>query len=64
MYLVNKQRVSAPVLGLIDLASEKAGYDPIPAVKTELGKPMLQQKPVAATQPALDDDDLEDAAMV
>ncbi|CAN5649766.1 hypothetical protein BH09PLA1_BH09PLA1_32690 [soil metagenome] len=64
MYLVNKQRVSAPVLGLIDVASEKAGYDPIPAVKTELGKPMLQPKPAATMQPALDDDDLEDAAMV
>jgi hypothetical protein len=60
MYLVNKQRISVPVLSLIDVAAEKAGYDPIPAVKTELGKPMLAPKPV---RPVVDDDDLEDAAI-
>ena len=31
MYLVNRQRVSAPVLGLIDHAAEKAGFYPVPA---------------------------------
>ena len=32
MYLVNRQRVSSPVLGLIDHAAEKAGFYPVPAV--------------------------------
>jgi GT2 family glycosyltransferase len=31
MYLVNRRKVSAPVLGLIDAAAEKAGYYPLPA---------------------------------
>jgi hypothetical protein len=31
MYLVNRQRVSGPVLGLIDHAAEKAGFYPVPA---------------------------------
>jgi glycosyltransferase involved in cell wall biosynthesis len=31
MYLVNRRKVSAPVLGLIDAAAEKAGYYPVPA---------------------------------
>jgi hypothetical protein len=62
-YLVNKQRVSAPVLALIDIASEKSGYDPIPAVKHELGKPMLEPKPASVATPAVDDEDLEDAAI-
>ena len=29
MYLVNRRRVSAPVLGLIDAAAEKAGFYPV-----------------------------------
>jgi glycosyltransferase involved in cell wall biosynthesis len=35
MYLVNERRVSAPVLGLIDAAAEKAGYYPVPASKNK-----------------------------
>jgi len=31
MYLVNRQRVSGPVLGLIDHAAEKAGFYAVPA---------------------------------
>jgi hypothetical protein len=31
MYLVNRRKVSAPVLGLIDAAAEKAGFYPVPA---------------------------------
>jgi GT2 family glycosyltransferase len=31
MYLVNRRRVSPPVLGLIDAAAEKAGYYPVAA---------------------------------
>jgi glycosyltransferase involved in cell wall biosynthesis len=42
MYLVNRRRVSAPVLGLIDAAAEKAGYYPVPAY------PVVDKKPVAA----------------
>jgi glycosyltransferase involved in cell wall biosynthesis len=43
MYLVNKWRVTAPVVGLIDASAEKAGFYPVPA------KP--QPKPEAAPQP-------------
>ncbi|MCC6424584.1 MAG: glycosyltransferase [Phycisphaerales bacterium] len=35
MYLVNKWRVSRPVLGLIDEAAEKAGFYPVPAQPAE-----------------------------
>jgi len=57
---VNKWRVSLPVLGLIDTAAAKAEFDPIPSVKMQIGKPMLEaQKP---KQGVFDEDDLEDVA--
>ncbi len=63
MYLVNRWRVSLPVLGLIDSAAEKAGFDPIPSVKTELGKPMLGANAKSSRKMvASPSDDLEDAA--
>jgi glycosyltransferase involved in cell wall biosynthesis len=46
MYLVNRRRVSAPVLGLIDAAAEKAGFMPVPV-------PSSAAQPVrAAARPA------------
>jgi glycosyltransferase involved in cell wall biosynthesis len=62
MYLVNKSRVSAPILGLIDAAAAQARFDPVPAVKTEPGRPLLQPKPPKPAGALADDDDLEDAA--
>jgi O-antigen biosynthesis protein len=44
MYLVNRRRVTAPVLGLIDAAAEKAGYMPLPAEpRPEKVKPVTPQ---------------------
>jgi GT2 family glycosyltransferase len=60
MYLVNKWRVSMPILGLIDAAAEKAEFWPIPGVKMEIGKPMLGQK--KPQQGVFDEDELEDIA--
>jgi hypothetical protein len=63
MYVVNKWRVSRPVLGLIDAAAHKAGFDPIPAVKVEPGQPLL--KPKKPKKPgALAEDEFEDIAPV
>jgi hypothetical protein len=55
MYLVNRNRVSVPVLGLIDAAAEKAGFYPVPAKPAEQAKPVEQPNPVnpaADFQPA------------
>src|SRR5208282_4536564 len=55
MYLVNRRRVTAPVLGLIDEAAEKAGYVPVPSEpQPEKPKPAI---PHAGG--ALDDEDGE-----
>jgi hypothetical protein len=57
MYLVNRRRVSAPVLGLIDAAAEKAGYYPVPArpvADSKTVSPALEPEPHA--QPDLDED--------
>jgi glycosyltransferase involved in cell wall biosynthesis len=61
MYLVNSKRVSAPVLGLIDHAAEKAGFYPIPAPAAAGKKkpepaPAPEPVPVPAEQPELEDD--------
>jgi glycosyltransferase involved in cell wall biosynthesis len=52
MYLVNRRRVTAPVLGLIDHAAEQAGYMPLPP------EPAPAKPKPAAAQPgeALDED--------
>jgi hypothetical protein len=57
MYLVNRRRVSAPVLGLIDAAAEKAGYYPVPAYPVADSKvvtPAAQPEP--QVHPDLDED--------
>jgi hypothetical protein len=65
MYLVNRQRVSAPVLGLIDHAAEKAGFYAVPAepgkkeaAADEGPKPHmpLDQASAPATEPAIEED--------
>ena len=48
MFVVNKWRCTAPVLGLIDLAAEKGEYHRIPSRKVEQGKPLLDLKPTAS----------------
>jgi hypothetical protein len=58
MYLVNRRRVSAPVLGLIDAAAEKAGYYPVPAYPV-VEKPVAaavvpEPAPVATPAPVID----------
>ena len=56
MYLVNRQRVSSPVLGLIDHAAEKAGFYPVPAPgeKTEVRpQPAVEETPAI---PEIEDD--------
>jgi glycosyltransferase involved in cell wall biosynthesis/exo-beta-1,3-glucanase (GH17 family) len=54
MYLVNRRRVTAPVLGMIDAAAEKAGYMPLPS------QPQPQSKPAAPhAGGALNDEDGE-----
>jgi glycosyltransferase involved in cell wall biosynthesis len=46
MYLVNRNRVSVPVLGLVDAAAEKAGFYPVPAKPAEQAKPAAEMQPV------------------
>jgi O-antigen biosynthesis protein len=59
MLLVNRRRVTAPVLGLIDAAAEKAGYWPI--LPTAAPAPKPQAAPATSPQPLppLDEDDGE-----
>jgi glycosyltransferase involved in cell wall biosynthesis len=45
MFLVNRHRVTAPVLGLIDAAAQKAGFFPVPRA------PVPQEAAVAAPDP-------------
>ena len=47
MFVVNKWLCTSPVLGLIDLAAERGGYDRIPSRKVEKGQPLLDAKPPA-----------------
>lgn len=57
MYLVNRRRVSAPVLGLIDAAAEKAGFYPVGAAPAaEAVKPEPQAAPDRPPAPELDED--------
>jgi hypothetical protein len=53
MYLVNRRRVSAPVLGLIDAAAEKAGYIPLPAKPAP--RPAQKPQTPAVVEPAIDE---------
>ncbi len=39
MYMVNRWRVSIPVLGLIDEVAEKSGYYPVYPKKSETPEP-------------------------
>jgi hypothetical protein len=57
MYVIDKWHCTAPVLGLIDFAAEKMGYDPIPSVRVKQGEPLLAPKPAAPAQPAIALDD-------
>jgi hypothetical protein len=61
MYLVNRRRVSAPVLGLIDAAAEKAGYYPVPAKGGEktAEAPKPEAKAGDILDPVLEDGDGE-----
>jgi len=56
MYLVNRRKVSAPVLGLIDAAAERAGYYPV-GVEKKPPVPATQPEPVM--EPGLDEEDGE-----
>ncbi|MDP9175413.1 MAG: glycosyltransferase [Planctomycetota bacterium] len=59
MYLVNRRRVAAPVLGLIDAAAEKAGFWPVPArPAVPAPQPISASKPQPVT-PGLDGEDSE-----
>jgi glycosyltransferase involved in cell wall biosynthesis len=60
MYLVNRHRVTAPVLGLIDAAAEKAGFVPVPArpQRAPLPRPQIAPPPAPAG-PAFDGEDGE-----
>ena len=49
MFVVNKWLCTSPVLGLIDLAAEKGGYDRIPSRKVAMGQPLLDAKPSTVT---------------
>ena len=61
MYLINRRKVSAPVLGLIDAAAERAGFYPIlssgqkakPAPKAPPKKPDAVPLPPAIVEPVL-----------
>jgi len=72
MYLVNKWRVSRPVLGLIDASAEKAGFYPVPSKPApaqssaaEATKPHAAATARPAAQPAHGEaDDLEDAPSI
>ena len=35
MYLLNRWKVTTPVLGMVDLVAERAGYYPVPAKKPQ-----------------------------
>jgi len=56
MYLVNRRKVSAPVLGLIDAAAERAGYYPV-GTERKQQKAAAQAEPMA--EPGLDEEDGE-----
>jgi glycosyltransferase involved in cell wall biosynthesis len=56
MYLVNRRKVSAPVLGLIDAAAEHAGYYPVGAEKK---RPAPAAQPEPRMEPGLDEEDGE-----
>jgi hypothetical protein len=58
MFLVNRHRVTAPVLGLIDAAAEKAGFVPVPAVPPAATAPRPQTAPAPA-DPTFDGEDGE-----
>jgi glycosyltransferase involved in cell wall biosynthesis len=58
MYLVNRRRVTAPVLGLIDAAAEKAGYIPVPNAPVP-NQPGSQAAEAARPRPATGLDDEE-----
>jgi O-antigen biosynthesis protein len=55
MYVVNKVRVGVPVLGMVDAAAEKAGFFPV--------QPTAPSKPKLTASPAVDEEELEDAAI-
>ncbi len=57
MYLVNRRRVSAPVLGLIDAAAERAGFYPVPAAPApQAVRPEPQATPARPPDAELDED--------
>jgi glycosyltransferase involved in cell wall biosynthesis len=58
MYLVNRRRVSAPVLGLIDHAAERAGFYAVPApAAEERAKPVAPSDQTAADrEPEIEED--------
>ncbi|HTW93969.1 MAG TPA: glycosyltransferase [Tepidisphaeraceae bacterium] len=54
-YLVNRHRVTPPMLGLIDQAAERAGFMPLPVASAPASQPAAEVEPIAD-----DLDDLED----
>ena len=58
MYVVNRRRVTAPVLGLIDAAAEKAGYMPVPA-EPQPGSPKSAPAQPPPHEEPIDEDDGE-----
>jgi hypothetical protein len=62
MFLVNRHRVTAPVLGLIDTAAQKAGFFPVPAAPAPQGaqdpapEARIPPRTIPPTGPAFDED--------
>ncbi len=61
MYLVNRWRMAAPVMGLIDAAAEKAGFWPIDAIP---GKTAAADTKTADSSPSSADADLDEGAAI
>jgi hypothetical protein len=52
MFLVNRWRVTGPVLGLIDSVAEKAGFWPVPTEPAPVEEAKSDPVPVQAPAPA------------
>jgi hypothetical protein len=66
MYVTNRWRVASPVLGLIDVAAENAGFYPVPSTPLAASRPTHSAAPAPQAEGrmpgALSDElDVEDA---
>jgi O-antigen biosynthesis protein len=60
MFLVNRRRVTIPVLGMLDEVAERSGYYPIPAEPTTAVAKAADASP--AKSPVVNEDELDDHA--